>query len=161
MIIEQARPEDAAAILALQKLAYLSEALIYGDFTIPPLVQTLDETVAEFTGRTVLKATDNGEIIGSVRAHMEQGTCHIGKLIVHPERQNRGLGTRLLAAIEGHFRQAVRFELFTGHRSRRNLHLYHRCGYHNFRREKVSPALDIVFLEKENRQERLTPPVPR
>ena len=161
MIIEQARPEDAAAILALQKLAYLSEAEIYGDFTIPPLVQTLDETTAEFAVRIILKATDNGEIIGSVRAHIEHVTCHIGKLIVHPERQNRGFGTRLLAAIEERFRPAERFELFTGHRSRRNLHLYHRCGYHDFRREMVSPALEIVFLVKETHPHPLTPPVPR
>ena len=41
MEITQATAEDAAAILALQRLAYQSEAEVYGDFSIPPLTQTL------------------------------------------------------------------------------------------------------------------------
>ena len=43
MIIGQASVKDAAEILALQKLAYRSEAEIYDDYTIPPLTQTLEE----------------------------------------------------------------------------------------------------------------------
>lgn len=35
--------EDAAAILALQKLAYQSEARLYDDYSLPPLTQTLPE----------------------------------------------------------------------------------------------------------------------
>lgn len=42
-IITAASPADAAAILALQKLAYQSEARLYNDFSIPPLLQTLEE----------------------------------------------------------------------------------------------------------------------
>ena len=41
MEIEPAMIEDAAEILALQKLAYRSEAEIYNDFSIQPLLQTL------------------------------------------------------------------------------------------------------------------------
>jgi hypothetical protein len=44
MIIEQASAEDAAEILALQKLVvYTSEAGLYNDYTISPLTQTLEE----------------------------------------------------------------------------------------------------------------------
>jgi hypothetical protein len=41
MMITQAAAADAAEILALQKLAYQSEAAIYQDYSIPPLTQTL------------------------------------------------------------------------------------------------------------------------
>ncbi len=41
MEIERAIISDAEEILSLQKLAYRSEAEIYNDFNIPPLVQTL------------------------------------------------------------------------------------------------------------------------
>jgi hypothetical protein len=41
IIVELASIEDAEEILALQKLAYVSEAEIIDDFTIPPLHQTL------------------------------------------------------------------------------------------------------------------------
>jgi hypothetical protein len=84
MLITQATAADAEETLALQKLAYQSEAAIYQDYTIPPLTQTLAEIQAEFRRHHFLKAVTAGRIQGSVRAHMEQGTCHIGRLIVHP-----------------------------------------------------------------------------
>lgn len=146
--ILEATAADATEILALQKLAYLSEAELYGDFNIPPLTQTLDEIRAEFAKRIFLKAVEDGSIIGSVQGFRIAGTCFVGRLMVHPERQGKGIGTRLMAAIEAAFPDAERFELFTGHRSFANIRLYERVGYRIFRTEKVSPALSLVFMEK-------------
>ena len=148
MVIEPAQLEDAEEILTLQKLAYLDEAAFYDDHTIPPLTQTLEETEAEFKEQLVLKTTLDGKIIGSVRAYMEEGTCFIGKLIVHPDHQNRGIGTRLMYEIENRFDQAERYELFTGYRSERNLHLYRKLGYKPFRSQKITDKVTLVFLEK-------------
>ena len=67
MKIEQATVGDAAEILALQKLANVSEAEIYGDFRIQPLTQTLEELLREFETHTAFKAVQEGRIIGSVR----------------------------------------------------------------------------------------------
>jgi ribosomal protein S18 acetylase RimI-like enzyme len=149
MMIIRAAPADAAEILALQKLAYQSEAAIYQDYGIPPLIQTLAGIKAEFLRRHFLKAMAAGRIVGSVRAHLDQGTCYIGRLIVHPAYQNRGLGTKLMAEIEVRFPEARRYELFTGHRSARNLYLYQKLGYRPVRREQVSEKLTMVFLEKD------------
>ncbi len=146
--IEQATAADAEAILALQKLAYRSEAEIYGDFEIPPLRQTVAEMRDDVSRQVVLKATLDGRILGSVRAYERDGTCHIGRLIVHPERQNHGLGKRLLAAIETRFSHVQRYELFTGHRSERNLHLYRKLGYTPFRTETAGQTMSIVYLRK-------------
>jgi len=151
MIITQATDADAEEILELQRLAYQSEAAIYLDYAIPPLIQTLAEIKAEFHSRLFLKAMAAGRIQGSVRAfmeYMEQGTCCIGRLIVHPARQNRGLGAKLMREIEGRFPEAQRYELFTGHLSERNLYLYKKLGYRPVRHEKVSKKLTTVFLEK-------------
>lgn len=148
MLITQATVADAEEILDLQKLAYQSEAAIYHDYTIPPLTQTLPEIKAEFHRQLFLKAVAAGCIQGSVRAWMEQGTCCIGRLIVHPAQQNRGLGTKLMREIEGRFPDARRFELFTGHLSTRNLYLYQKLGYRPVRRDQVSERLTMVFLEK-------------
>jgi GNAT superfamily N-acetyltransferase len=148
MMITQGGPADAEEILALQRLAYQSEAAIYQDYGIPPLTQTLAELQAELNRRQVLKAVEAGRIVGSVRAHLEEGTCCIGRLIVHPAYQNRGLGTKLMAEIEACFPEARRYELFTGHLSARNLYLYQKLGYRPVRREQVSEKLTMVFLEK-------------
>ena len=90
-----ANVSDAAEILELQKLAYQSEAVLYNDWSIPPLTQTLDEIKKEFDEMTFLKVCDSGRIIGSVRASIRDGTCNIGRLIVHPDFQHKGTGTRL------------------------------------------------------------------
>lgn len=139
---------DAPEILALQKLAYQDEAAIYDDYHIPPLTQTLAEMQADLQNQVVLKAIVAGGIVGSVRAHMQHETCLIGRLIVHPAMQGRGIGTRLLQAIEAHFAQAARYELFTGHRSERNLHLYARLGYRPCRHTRLNERLTLIFLEK-------------
>jgi ribosomal protein S18 acetylase RimI-like enzyme len=154
MIIEPATVADAADILALQKLAYLSEAELYNDFTIPPLTQTLDEITAEFGRRMFLKAAEGETIIGSVQGLQVGGTCYVGRLMVHPERQGEGIGTRLMAAIEAAFADIERFELFTGHKSVANIRLYERLGYLVFRTEAVAPALSLVFMEKRLRRDK-------
>jgi len=79
------------------------------------------------------------------------GTCHIGRLVVAPACQGRGLGGALLAAIEKAFAHVRRFELFTGHKSLRNLGLYRRRGYVEFRRQRDGDAVTLIFLEKHNR----------
>jgi ribosomal protein S18 acetylase RimI-like enzyme len=148
MGIKQATIDDAREVLSLQKLAYVSEAEIYNDFTIPPLHQTLEEIKAEFADQCFLKFCAEGKIAGSVRVYVDKGTCFIGRLIVHPECQNQGIGTRLLEEIESVFDQVARYELFTGHRSRKNLHLYRKQGYKIFRRQKLTEDLTLVFMEK-------------
>jgi ribosomal protein S18 acetylase RimI-like enzyme len=149
-LIEAAALPDAAAILSLQKLAYQSEARLYGDARIPPLLQTLSELQAELADMEFLKATHQGQIVASVRGLLRDGTAHIGRLMTHPDFQKRGLGSRLMAAMESRFPTAARFELFTGHQSHDNLRLYRQLGYTECRVQPVHPALSMVFLEKPN-----------
>ena len=137
---------DAPDVLRLQYAAYQSEAELYNGFTIQPLTQTLDELLLEYRRGIVLKAVSGDEIIGSVRAFTDGDTGYIGKL-VHPDHQGMGLGKQLLAAIESKL-QKKRFELFTGEKSERNLHLYEKAGYTRFREETDESGITYVYLEK-------------
>jgi ribosomal protein S18 acetylase RimI-like enzyme len=148
MEIERAIISDAEEILSLQKLAYRSEAEIYNDFNIPPLVQTLESIEKDFENQYFLKAVMDGKIIGSVRAYTKEGTCYIGRLIVHPDFQNRGIGTDLMNEIERIFNTRRRFELFTGDKSERNLYFYQKLGYKIFKKAKITDQTMIVYLEK-------------
>ncbi len=150
ILIETAGRKDAEAILQLQRLAYQSEAELYQDWTIPPLTETLAELLAEFDRQLFLKAFwgQTLRLVGSVRAHFDGGTCSIGRLIVHPDFQRRGIGSRLMREVESRFPQARRFELFTGHRSVRNLSLYQHLGYSPFREQRLSDQVSLIFLEK-------------
>ncbi len=148
MTIQKAEYHDLQAILNLQYLAYQSEAKLLNNPDIPPLKQTLEEIKKEYEGGFFLKATDeDGNIIGSVRAYSKDGTLYIGKLIVHPQFQGQGIGTKLLNEIE-RLHQHDRYELFTSSKSTRNIRLYEHLGYRIFAERLVSDDLKFIYLEK-------------
>ncbi len=148
MRIEAAGLEDLESILKLQYLAYQSEADLFGTRDIPPLKQTLEEVTEEYNSGMILKMTDDdGTIIGSVRAHENDGTVYIGKLMVHPDHQKKGYGSRLLTEIEACF-PGKRYELFTSTRSVDNIRLYSKMGYKEFKQEAVTEELVFVYMQK-------------
>ncbi|MEN6349512.1 MAG: GNAT family N-acetyltransferase [Syntrophomonas sp.] len=148
MKILKAEYDDLQTILELQFLAYQSEAELLNNYEIPPLVQTISEIRNEYANGVILKAVDDsGVIIGSVRAYQEYGTVYIGKLIVHPKDQKKGIGSALLGEIETACPSA-RYELFTSDKSKNNLRLYEKLGYHRFKEQEISSILRFVFLEK-------------
>ncbi len=147
-MIEKAEKDNLEEILELQYLAYQSEAKLFGNMDIPPLKQTIEEVYDEFQKGVILKAVDDrGVIIGSVRAYQGGGTVYIGKLMVHPKMQKKGIGTKLLLEIENEYPNQ-RYELFTSTRSERNIALYQKLGYKIFDEKQVTEELRFVYMEK-------------
>lgn len=146
--IETARPDDAEEILRLVHAVFRPVAEEYDMGTLPPLKDTLTDLLAQFRTHVILKAVDEGRIVGSVRGVMWRGTCEVGRLVVDHSMHGQGIGTALATELESHFPDAHRFELFTGHRSGPSLHIYARLGYVPFRIEPVSESLQLVYLEK-------------
>ena len=64
-----------------------------------------------------------------------------------PDLQGRGIGTRLLEAVEARS-EAVAAELYTGALSVANLRLYKRVGYVETHRVTL-PAVELVYLRKQ------------
>jgi Ni,Fe-hydrogenase III small subunit/predicted N-acetyltransferase YhbS len=145
--------EDAEQILVLQKLAFQSEAEIYNDFNLSPLKQTLDELKGDFKSKLFLKAIMDGRIVGSVRACLDEEVLRIGRLVVHPTYQNLGIGRKLMCAVEAEFSGASGYEVFTGHKSKRNIFFYKQLGYKPFKSAKVSDKRDRIYLEKPGKKE--------
>jgi ribosomal protein S18 acetylase RimI-like enzyme len=149
LTILRAEPKDAEAILVVQKLAYQSEARLYNDWSLPPLTESIESLLSEFPGSIVLKAMSGEHIVGSVRAKASSGVCAIGRLVVHPDFQGRGIGSKLLQHIEASFAPvASAYELFTGSRSEANLRLYQHHGYSVVRTEAFSPTISLIYLRK-------------
>jgi ech hydrogenase subunit C len=162
---------DAPELLALQKIAYQSEAEIYGDDSLPALQQTLEQLQHDFDaspspttppatpGRlepqpvsdrvSVVKAVVNGKIIGSVTGYAVAEIAHVNRLIVHPYFQGRGIGQRLMAQIEHAFPNQKQFELFAGSKSERTLQQFRKLGYREFKTEPFTPAITWVHMRKE------------
>ncbi|MFG3643437.1 GNAT family N-acetyltransferase [Micromonospora sp. NPDC047762] len=141
---------DAGEILTVQRAAYLTEAQHYSDPFLPPLTETLDEVTAVLAGPSiVLAARLRHRLVGSVRAHLDGDTAHVGRLSVAPDQQGRGVGARLLTAIERACAgRAARFTLFTGADSARNLRLYERHGYRIVAHRPDPNGIPLAVLEK-------------
>ncbi len=147
--MQPAEAGDIDEILGLQKRAFHSEAIFYDDFSMPPMTQTHDQMQEEFANRTLLKLTEKGRIVGSVRGHLDPltYTCHVGRLVIEPNRQGHGLGTRLMQAMDVLFAEAKRFEIFTGAKSLKTIRLYEKLGYLPFKEVSVG-SYNLVFMEK-------------
>ena len=148
-MINRANQKDIPEILALQKIAYRSEAELYGDDSVPALGQTLEEITADFDRMIFLKAVVNGKIIGSIRGSRDGDLARISRVAVHPYFQRKGLATRLIKQIEQEVGEVRTYEAFTGHQSLRNLHLYEKMGYRQVRTEPFTPTVNWVYLQKE------------
>jgi len=148
MEILKADLDDAATILNIQKSAFLSEAIRYNDYTIPPLQQTLAELKQDFSRQTFLKAVVNSTTVGSIRGFKRGSSCYISRLIVLPEFQGNGIGGELLLQIEKCFSNTYRFELFTGAQSNENLSLYQKNGYQPFNSKPLNENIIFIYLEK-------------
>jgi ubiquinone/menaquinone biosynthesis C-methylase UbiE/GNAT superfamily N-acetyltransferase len=146
--ISEAAESDAGEILDVQKQAFHGQGALYGDYTLPPLVQEQTELVQDFKKHVFLKAMLYGKIIGSVRGCTEKETCRISRLCVHPDHQNKGIGKMLMRAIERKFSNAWRYELFTGYKSVKNLALYQKLGYRKYAEKPQDNNITLICMEK-------------
>jgi GNAT superfamily N-acetyltransferase len=68
--------------------------------------------------------------VAAVRVHIDDEAADLGRLVVAPDRQGNGLGSRLLRQVEDQLPEHVRLlRLFTGEYSLANQRLYARHGY--------------------------------
>ncbi|MFI6497669.1 GNAT family N-acetyltransferase [Nonomuraea typhae] len=147
--MERAVAADAGEILTLQRAAYVSEAQLYGDPFIAPLVESAEQIRKVIETGVVLKHRDQARIVGSVRGRLSGTTCLVGRLVVAPDRQGEGIGTALLRALHDAVPEATAFDLFTGHLSEGNLRLYRRLGYRETHRDRMDDHLTLIYLRRE------------
>ncbi|MER6345452.1 GNAT family N-acetyltransferase [Streptomyces sp. NPDC001595] len=153
VVISEATEQDAEQIFKLQYLCFQSEAALYGNYRIDPLVQTLDSLREEVARDCVFVARLGDEVVGSVRGSAtEDGAAAIGKLCVHPRLQGHGIGARLLRAAEAALaeqRGAKTFRLHTGHRSDSVIRLYRKVGYEAVGTAEGTDGVPMIILEKQ------------
>ncbi len=143
--IRLVEPADVGELFTLQRACWVQEQQANPDVTIPALVEELGDVERWAAADTVIVVRSAGRLVGAVRARAIETTWDIGRLMVAPDLQGRGLGRVLLEQIEGLApAQTKVFELFTGAGSVRNQKMYRKAGY----RQVGGPVDGAVRLTK-------------
>lgn len=149
VIICDATENDIEKIYYLQKRAFVQEAeKNNGNYSIVPIAQTLEQFRDEFCRYVYITAAESEMLVGSARARVIDGTCHIGRVIVEPVFQGRGFGSLLMCAIEGKFPEVAVYELFTAEKSPENVRFYEKCGFAIEERTIDPSGVAMVIMRK-------------
>ncbi|MFH6996898.1 GNAT family N-acetyltransferase [Flavobacterium sp. FlaQc-57] len=107
-MITKATLQDIPALTILINSAYRGETSKKGWTTEAHLLdgkrtneEELTETILD-PKNTILKYTENNQIIGSVLLVEKEHQLYLGMLTVSPELQNSGIGKKMLAEAENH-----------------------------------------------------------
>lgn len=144
---------DLPIIFKVQKDSFMSEAIKYNDMLMLPMTETIEQVEEAFdTGTIFFKHVEEDNIVGSVRAKLENEICMIGRLFVKPGYQNRGIGKTLLLELESYFKNESKvFKLSTGEKSDYALKIYYKFGYKICGQQNINDYT-IYHMEKENKQ---------
>jgi ribosomal protein S18 acetylase RimI-like enzyme len=107
-MITKATTQDVSALNKLINSAYRGESSKKGWTTEANLLEGLRTTEEELTAtildkkNTILKFTENNQIIACVLLVEKENQLYLGMLTVSPELQNSGIGKKLLQQAENH-----------------------------------------------------------
>ncbi len=139
------QPSDAGELLTLQRACFVQEQQANPELEVDALTETLDEVRAWTAEGTVFVARSEGRLVGAVRGRLHGTAWEIGRLMVAPDLQGRGLGRMLLGCVEQAApAAATSYELVTGAASTRTLKMSKKAGY----RQVGRPAPGAVRLTK-------------
>jgi len=144
---------DAGELLTLQRACWVQEAQAIGSLElVPALHESPDDVLRGLEEWQTRVVRVGGRLVGSVRARLEETTWHVGRLMVAPDLQGRGLGRALLAHAESLAPAgATSCSLFTGARSAANIAMYRRAGYRE-RPDLAAPPGGVVLTRRISRR---------
>jgi tRNA (guanine37-N1)-methyltransferase len=141
---------DAGELFTLTRACWLQELWANPGVVIPALEESFEEAIRGLADWTTYVARAGGRIIGSTRGRLVgDGTVwDVGRVMVAPDLQGRGLGRYLLELIEDAApAEAMSYELWTGARSVDNIRMYKKAGY-RLQGPAPGPAGAVVMTKR-------------
>ena len=147
MIITNVEENDLETIFLMQTEVFKDEPLLtnLGYFNE---VVTLEDLKKSYEKYDFLKAVeDDGSISGIICGYENSNTVSILAVIVRKEKRNKGIGRKLVFAME-HLYPNIRCEIQTPNSMPKNIAFYESMGYVKCRQEKISNNEIISTFEK-------------
>jgi tRNA (guanine37-N1)-methyltransferase len=130
--VRPATRADAGELFTLTRACWLQELWANPGVLIPALEESFEDAVRGLEEWTTFVALAGGRIVGSTRGRaVGDGTVwDVGRVMVAPDLQGRGLGRLLLELIERAAPvEVTTYELYTGAKSVDNIRMYKKAGY--------------------------------
>jgi tRNA (guanine37-N1)-methyltransferase len=131
--IRPATRADAGELFTLTRACWLQEEWANPGVVIPALAESFEDSVRGLEEWTTVVAVAGGRIVASARGRAEGPDAEVwdvGRVMVAPDLQGRGLGRHLLRLIEDAAPESVTsYSLFTGAGSVDNIRMYKKAGY--------------------------------
>ena len=147
-----ATPADAGELLTLQRACWVQEAIAIDSIAlVPALHESLADVVASLGDWDTYVVRVAGRLVGAVRGRLEPAgegaVWDIGRVMVAPDLQGRGLGRVLLAHVQDAAPlEATSCSLFTGARSEANIAMYRKAGF-RLRPDLEAPPGAVVLTK--------------
>jgi ribosomal protein S18 acetylase RimI-like enzyme len=141
---------DSGELMTLRRAAFVTEAQLIGDPSIPPLTQTLRELRDDLARPDVitLGAWRGHRLVASIRVLVEGPKATLGRFAVAPDLQAKGIGTQLLQEIVGYLPEGTQeVWIFTSRDSVQNIAMYTRRGY-EYQHDRTAGDLTYAYLRK-------------
>lgn len=142
---------DVGELLTLQRACWVQEALDNDTLDIPALHESLAVVEASLDDWDYYVVRVEGRLVGAVRGRL---TTHggtpawdIGRVMVAPDLQGRGLGRLLLEHVQAVApAETASYVLFTGARSVDNQRMYKKAGF-SLRKDLPAPAGAVIMTK--------------
>jgi tRNA (guanine37-N1)-methyltransferase len=148
--VRPATRADAGELFTLTRACWLQELWANPGVVIPALEESFEDAVRGLEAWTTFVVVSGGRIVGSARARAggPGGTVwDVGRIMVAPDLQGRGLGRYLLELIEEAApAEVTSYSLFTGAGSTDNIRMYKKAGY-RLRGPAPGPAGAVVMTK--------------
>jgi tRNA (guanine37-N1)-methyltransferase len=142
---------DAGEILTLQRACWVQEALDNDTLEIPALHESLETVAASLDEWSYYVVRVEGRLVGAVRGRLDTHggatVWDIGRIMVAPDLQGRGLGRLLLEHIQAVApAEATTYVLFTGSASADNQRMYKKAGF-SLRKDLPAPPHAVILTK--------------
>jgi len=146
---------DLGELLTLQRACWVQEALANDMLDIPALHESLEDLEASLDEWSWYVVRSAGRLVGAVRGQLDTRDGHshwdIGRVMVAPDLQGRGLGRALLEHIQAVApAEATSYVLFTGAHSSDNQRMYKKAGF-SLRKDLPAPPGAVILTKRISR----------
>ncbi|MFX0095884.1 MAG: GNAT family N-acetyltransferase [Candidatus Hodarchaeota archaeon] len=153
MKIEKAKITDIEILTQLSKITFDDDTQKHGlgDEGGPPGYDSIEWQRSIMTEGLYYKIVQDNKIIGGLIL-FKKGKKHIevGRIYIHPDFQNQGLGTLIFNSLETLFPQTEKWTLDTPSWAHRNHHFYKKVGYTKVGEMSLENEENTLFLFEKN-----------